>query len=1214
MNSLIAAISRPRRHTSSGGFTPIPTTITITGDTSGVATHDTNPYVAVVKDQYGTPHVEWVPTYHSSVPGVATIDGTTGVATAIAAGDTSITATYGGVTSAVPVALHIADQAPNTVVMTPSSASIPDNGSTTISATFYDQANPANPIAGAPVQWSSGAPSKATVNQNTGVVTGAGAGAGSTVITATSGGVSGTATVTVTAAASQVNSVTVSPSSVSVQIGATQQMTATVKDQYGTVMPTQGVSWGSNDATKATVDANTGVVTGVAIGSVTITATSLTNGSKTGTATISVLSPQAWLFNSATDTYILDTRAGGRDDMQVVGSPSNTPAQNLALFKALWPDKLNQVSGGSQTNGGTNNFAFLVDCDGNGTHATQHVYIGSSYRTLAQNITADPVNPQTVLVSSTGGFLTNHPLGIGWDPVTQTAKEAVTCTVNSATTMTGVFTQNHTAGEAIMFGNDYTPNQIQASLYPGYSNGRITTPVRHFILSYAMYQGRFAADNSAGAQGSTGAFSNFNLSISAGGQQFRMTKDQGGGGKHALVSRSIYRAVATNYNRVGNYWDSGIGGPTGFNRTRLETDQQPWNGIINGTTYGLTNSSTISQNPVDPNLNFIGKWVTFYHEFKADDSAGDPSGIVRTWVDYGQANAPTLIEGWNGSGSGISVGTEAWDAIQLLSTMNTPLIPMTAYLKDFVIFARDWNGPVPPAQRGAPTLASHTAGSATFNIPIPSSNCDTVRFYSTLGGIDAQGKIQGNNLNIGPYTFINDTSVSPGELGTTKQVTVPVTPGKVTFLAYSLGNSGAFGEPSAGYSENNPQVSTVPDAPSASNATSVTGNSASFPVTLAATGSAPSLITPEFDTTGSGNWVAQADVAVTVAQGQAQAVTVTGLSASTTYTNRFRFRAKNAAGSSSPSATVSGTTTGQALSVTGGNFTLINKGHQVLSITDGTNAVAGCTISSSDTSKVDVYSGYTVVGKADSGSVTLTISHAGYTNTTVTVTCSALDLVETGSAGTSTTTNGAANTSWTDQSPTGVVYSEATNPPTYTASSVNSLPGLTFNGTTSRLQSPGAVAALNGAACSVFAIIKPSASGDSRASGRQFLGNLNNSTSRGFFLSLNSSNQVTLTLGTGTASAVVASSTTYTGGNPLKVVALLATGNQTLRVGGAQVQTGTNPYAPNTSTSPSSLGCNYAGTGNFLPGDAVNLFASARLWTAQEYQQLEQYSTDVYGV
>src|ERR1019366_5200795 len=98
----------------------------------------------------------------------------------------------------------------------------------------------------------------------------------------TSGGKQGQQSITVTPI--PVASLTVTPTIASLAIGATQQLTAATLDANGNTLSGRTVTWGTSDATKATVNAS-GLVTAVAPGTATITATSET---KTSTATITV--------------------------------------------------------------------------------------------------------------------------------------------------------------------------------------------------------------------------------------------------------------------------------------------------------------------------------------------------------------------------------------------------------------------------------------------------------------------------------------------------------------------------------------------------------------------------------------------------------------------------------------------------------------------------------------------------------------------------------------------------------------------------------------------------------------------------------------------------------------------------------------------------------------------------------------------------------------
>src|SRR5213078_2020090 len=125
-----------------------------------------------------------------------------------------------------------------------------------------------NPLAGRVVTWGSSNPGVATVN-GSGLVTGMAA--GPATITATSEAQTGTAALTVTTV--PVASVVVSPATASRQVGQTVQLTATPQDASGNPLAGRVVTWSSSNTSVATVSGS-GLVTGVAAGPATITATS----------------------------------------------------------------------------------------------------------------------------------------------------------------------------------------------------------------------------------------------------------------------------------------------------------------------------------------------------------------------------------------------------------------------------------------------------------------------------------------------------------------------------------------------------------------------------------------------------------------------------------------------------------------------------------------------------------------------------------------------------------------------------------------------------------------------------------------------------------------------------------------------------------------------------------------------------------------------------
>ena len=208
-----------------------------TGDTAGVA-------------------VTW-----TASGGTITLDGTYTPDTV--AGDFVVTATSAQLSLSGASRVHNRGRrSVASVSVAPAPASVLVGQTVQLSATPKDAAG--NALSGRIVTWGSSNTTTATVSSG-GLVTGMGA--GSATITATSETKAGTSGVTVTLAA--VAAVSVSPSPASVSVGQTVQLTATLSDAGGNVLSGRVVTWGTNNASIATVS-GTGLVTAVAPGAATI--------------------------------------------------------------------------------------------------------------------------------------------------------------------------------------------------------------------------------------------------------------------------------------------------------------------------------------------------------------------------------------------------------------------------------------------------------------------------------------------------------------------------------------------------------------------------------------------------------------------------------------------------------------------------------------------------------------------------------------------------------------------------------------------------------------------------------------------------------------------------------------------------------------------------------------------------------------------------------
>lgn len=206
-------------------------------------------------------------TWFTSNPNVASVNPSTGEVSAIAVGNATITAEIEQRQGQLSVSVTLIPVA--TVTLTPSSVSMFKGEQRQLTLTSTDSTGaPITNYQGRNVVYQSTNLPVATVSAQ-GVIFAADS--GKTNITATVDGVASNV-VPVTVSLVPVNTVTVNPNPVSVRVGFTQQFVATLRDANGNILVGRPVTWTVSDTTKATITA-AGVLTGVATGGVTVTAT-----------------------------------------------------------------------------------------------------------------------------------------------------------------------------------------------------------------------------------------------------------------------------------------------------------------------------------------------------------------------------------------------------------------------------------------------------------------------------------------------------------------------------------------------------------------------------------------------------------------------------------------------------------------------------------------------------------------------------------------------------------------------------------------------------------------------------------------------------------------------------------------------------------------------------------------------------------------------------
>lgn len=178
------------------------------------------------------------------------------------------------------------------------------------------------------VSYSSSAPTIVEVDAQTGLAIARANGNANVTVTTHDGGFTDVCAFTVT---TPVSGVVVSPKTATINVGGTQQLTATISPDDAT---NKNVTWSSATPDIATVNPTSGLVTGVANGTVVITATT-EDGAKTDTTTITVKTPVSGVTMTPS-TYTFSTLG---DTKQLETTVAPTTASNKAVsYVSSYPD------------------------------------------------------------------------------------------------------------------------------------------------------------------------------------------------------------------------------------------------------------------------------------------------------------------------------------------------------------------------------------------------------------------------------------------------------------------------------------------------------------------------------------------------------------------------------------------------------------------------------------------------------------------------------------------------------------------------------------------------------------------------------------------------------------------------------------------------------------------------------------------------------------
>lgn len=301
---------------------PEPESVDISGDgvSGGEATitkGDTLQLKATVKPPAASQEVDW----SSSNTNVAPVD-TSGKVTGAGSGNSTITATTKKgrkrATSTVKVTVQEATVPVTGVSLDKTTLTLDVGQSQKLTATVQP-----NNATDKTVSWKSSDDAVSTVDAS-GNVKGIKAGTATITVTTKDGNKTATCSVTVNTPVVPVDSVTVSPKTADVDVGKTQQLTASVKPDNAT---DKSVTWKSSSDATATVD-GTGKVTAVKEGSATITVTTK-DGNKTDTSVITVKVPVVPVTGVTIDPKTASIEVGKTQQLTPTITPSNATNKNV---------------------------------------------------------------------------------------------------------------------------------------------------------------------------------------------------------------------------------------------------------------------------------------------------------------------------------------------------------------------------------------------------------------------------------------------------------------------------------------------------------------------------------------------------------------------------------------------------------------------------------------------------------------------------------------------------------------------------------------------------------------------------------------------------------------------------------------------------------------------------------------------------------------------
>jgi hypothetical protein len=277
---------------------------------------------------------------------------------------------------------------------------------------------------------------------------------GTQTLTASVGAVS-SGPIGATATATPVASVTVSPATATLTVGATQQLAATTRDSAGATLMGRVVTWASSASGVAMVSSG-GLVTAVAAGSATITATS---EGVIGTATVTVTSGAVSTAQSTVSVSAGTVAAGG--------------TVTLTL-------QAKDAGGTNLTSGG---LTVVFSASGGTSTGTIGATTDSANGRYTATFTAVTAGTATTVQATIGGVAVTSTLP------TVTVTSAVPTTGTLQVTVTGLTGSPANGGSAVAQRTDSAGTPIAINISAAGSGSSANVPAGTYTVTYAAPSG-----------------------------------------------------------------------------------------------------------------------------------------------------------------------------------------------------------------------------------------------------------------------------------------------------------------------------------------------------------------------------------------------------------------------------------------------------------------------------------------------------------------------------------------------------------------------------------------------------------------------------------------------------------------------------------------------------------------------------------------------------